>query len=532
MLLVFLIIAEITELLASAALVYSPNDQVFAVSYGPKQCADAVDRLAASVGLGPVVGGQGKFPAVTSAIDMAMSAMSRLEADERTMWQLCSAMTGFGRALSSACGELFDGIDAKGKNAAGITQLLATPEDSRALTMLPGQVVLARRLASRASALISDDGIITQTLDVLSDRTVGRALMALMRESIMRDHATRVLTVGIPAGMLDTHIRNHITVGAGSIGLTGAIPVDASRAIRIDVWMRSSEFPTIIFRSQRRHFDALRFVELSLLAPSLLDAQRPTYDAMIGAIPYLLLDEAGQVRRAGTGTSAGDYPQYAQSIATEIGRNHIVSELLSTYLRLMTGIDTGEQTFTLDDGGLVVRADSALRTIRELINLYVAGFTGGTASLDALRTQNPKFDALIATFDDKRQYIGGIGTPVTLSIDGATKAQQVQLTEDMLTFLRAFRPDSLLSDGSGLRARVLAPKLFDRVFNIAIDPYAFEVDVAATQAQKSGAAFMNTQAFTRAFEQGSDGIFRMKRSQADVMLSELFVTVGDLDATV
>ena len=82
-----------------------------------------------------------------------------------------------------------------------------------------------------------------------------------------------------------------------------------------------------------------------------------------------------------------------------------------------------------------------------------------------------------------------------------------------------------------VRAKVLNPKTFERVFNIPINIDKFEVDVAETNKTESGSKTLiqaRTQNLLR--EVGTDKIttYFNKRDKNDIILEDLFITIENM----
>lgn len=155
---------------------------------------------------------------------------------------------------------------------------------------------------------------------------------------------------------------------------------------------------------------------------------------------------------------------------SEIIKNHVISQLLELYMKLMTGLDITEHHFTFnnnEDDGLI-----ELEFVKTMLNSSVES-TKKSLSENDVKTgvlplaQNQRQDTLTQQASvSQRQII-------------SDKAKH-RLSTDVETISDISKKITSISDATAMTKLLLQPKQFDRVFHVIIDPDDFEIDVKKT----------------------------------------------------
>jgi hypothetical protein len=67
-----------------------------------------------------------------------------------------------------------------------------------------------------------------------------------------------------------------------------------------------------------------------------------------------------------------------------------------------------------------------------------------------------------------------------LNITGLTEPESLTLANDIKTLVTIWNDNNILINGKGVYAKALSGKLFDRIYNILIDPDDFQINYAAS----------------------------------------------------
>lgn len=189
--------------------------------------------------------------------------------------------------------------------------------------------------------------------------------------------------------------------------------------VTVNVYRRDPQYPDLIFAPMKFTFDVSRFVDRSAEA-----VQPSSFEDVLTTVK--LVDVIGEVGPdiSETQQAMSVNVQYSGLTSLQkqaLFRNHVEDDILKLYVRLMTGVDLGEHNFT------------------STAQIQPAP-TKGLSDLGPLQGKLPK------------------GSPQESII---------------------LNSPPLYSDIAALK--VEQPKLFERIFLVAVDPDDFLIDVSATQ---------------------------------------------------
>jgi hypothetical protein len=219
----------------------------------------------------------------------------------------------------------------------------------------------------------------------------------------------------------------------------------------------------------------------------------------------------------------------------EILQNHVTSQLFEAYIKLMTGMNVAEYVFDMVPTPAPVE-QSFIKTLTEhqIANVanVVSSKSGATTTIQPtsggvlFSTTAPTSTAPVqgstaptAIAQPQLSNPAGIGGAVSRSsqyraiqaksVPIKTLAQQavvgntdnnlnaisprnIPVVLETLRSISAFS-DTLtsVSDPTSVTQKLLTPKQFDRIFNVVIDPTAFEVDVNTTTSTPYGTQALN-----------------------------------------
>lgn len=365
-----------------------------------------------------------------------------------------------------------------------------------------------------------------------------------------------ILTVGIPAGFTK------------SLKLTTSLQVQKKSTysakqndmVQVTVYKVDMQNPDIVYKPQRFMFELSRFPTRVTTAQWLPMSSNPSISNIINAIPtqnysldlnsstsvsvfsgveYAAVADGASLGIKGTKVAFSD-PSYSFLTSQQKSRilyNHIVSQLLETYIKLMTGINVAEYNYHMQDPPPPVEP-AFIKQLTEFNVKYVTDTAqfNVTNALSAA-AKPPAGGTLFSTTGQKsKTSVNGTSgnkattSPVLSNPSGVAgsvnqssanrgaqpaKPQTRTLAQQSNTGNTSSNLDTLthhnvptvlsslqtvsqfsnmltsISDVNALNKMLLTPKQFDRVFNVIVDGRDFQVDVTATCATPFGKQAFN-----------------------------------------
>jgi hypothetical protein len=352
------------------------------------------------------------------------------------------------------------------------------------------------------------------------------AMYSLFRRSKYRDKFAsdvKILTVGIPAGFM--------------AGLRARVDVDDSEpddfslteddVISINVYKRDLELEDVVFKPKRFIFEMSRFVARSKFATSKRVLANPwnfqkNFDAATGKLAQtsnITVDER--------------YSFLEPEDRFELSENHMISYLLGTYIKVMTGISTKEIDYLANQDITSDPFDDETRTLfRNLVDKHISGLAGKTLTLESLAAENRQFASLLKKLDNFEVIQSSVEQINNVSVD-AEEGASIEVTQDIIDFMSLFSPNSFLAGVSARRKKALSPKLFERIFSLPVDPGEFDIDEAETNSTKFGrialANLQTSRQIIKATNEDGEEVLRvLPKTTRDnsVVYDEFFVTIS------
>lgn len=322
-----------------------------------------------------------------------------------------------------------------------------------------------------------------------------------------------------------------------------------SDIIRIVIHKVDMQNPDVVYKPQRYLFELSRFVVRSdnhyMNIPD-----DPTIDDVVAAIPTRDFGQSQEKNSeisywssssgrtsylpAGTGRAFADesYDFLTDSQKEEIATNHVMSFLLEAYVRLLTGISVAEYNFEMEP--VFMKADSEFNSM--LIQHHLTDVVDSSTSRNS-RGNDDNDGVLFGSTSGGSSQWGSSGKSSNNRSDDSGGSSWGSKSKKKKTSTGRENSDSYDSsprkvivkkDGARVRGdaddvsprnasiaynglktanglnrgftsvsdlltvskKVLMPKQFDRVFNIAVDPDEFEIDYDRTVKTKHGKATM------------------------------------------
>ena len=404
----------------------------------------------------------------------------------------------------------------------------------------------------------SDDGLTIPDNQFLTPSQVN-ALQSMLTEPEYQSPSgdnLRVMAVGMPSGLHNALSTPEYEVGSGA-----EIRLTSTKLVTINVHRTDLEYSDLIFKPKSFVFDVSSFVEN---ASSALESEVLFSKLLSDYMSYRTFSPASGVSSTKTSSFLGSLPQFDDLDDEEIEsvfKNHAVSELLRRYLQLMTGMDLSEYTFLHDESQLNVPFSSSAQAFFEAwvaaggpktcsASTFMVGEVAAVNEAgiqDALKAIQSKFTPRVATIEsnvDTGSVVQGPWTTDTGSTaceetgdgtesessDGEAEASEAttwtdELNQETLSRLKRLITSSFFSKDLQ-RARIMQPKLFERILLIPVDSDDFEIDVSEMQ----GTDLWNNEGFqsriiTEVSQVGDTELTTYKLESSGIEFAEMYVIV-------
>ena len=156
-------------------------------------------------------------------------------------------------------------------------------------------------------------------------------------------------------------------------------------------------------------------------------------------------------------------------------KNHVLDHIAKTYIKIATGIEVSENSIFIDPAFERRNSnDSDLASFQALVNARLAQILGREVNFtDYLGGSRATREILKRLTESKRTE--PVIAEVKAFLDGNSENQNIISAEDLVTFTRMLSPNNSLITPGLTRDKITAPKLFERVFCIFVDPDDFDV---------------------------------------------------------
>lgn len=299
------------------------------------------------------------------------------------------------------------------------------------------------------------------------------------------DFKVKIMSVGIPAGF-GKNLSDRVSRTA--INETNFKDKEFD-VISINVYKRDARYDDLIFKPQTFIFDLSLFPIKNFLPAALNSPTVKYFDVIKNATlkDYESLQNKKNVRLANIAKDE-QYSFLSTTQKNEMVKNHIESELLDLYIKLIAGIEINEETFT--------------NTTYTKANIQDQAILG-----------------LILSFLKNVRRKDIPNQPVDQLLNNPNVDQE---SKDILRLLSygnlTFQPDFI-------RRRVLEPKLFDRIFHIPINIDNFEIDVEATLSSDSGKNAYTKNAVQNMIYDVDGKKYLKPKERNDLVFEDYFVVV-------
>lgn len=500
-------------------------------------------------------------------VEQLRSIMERFKKEDELIKKLTNTLMSIANNVRLASNDLVRFFDQAGSNAAAFASLKTSIDFNEKIACLDNaQITLSRNIIAEQAAIkqnfLSSFGMNSTAANASSvspfidDSTltsnVKSTLFSLLRTFEFRAPAAnnlRIISVGLPAGFLASM---HERIGTF---ITGQSLQDFRQrynlqndVIKINVYMQDLLYENVVFKPKSFIFELGRFVSMPDFSDVKLDDTRD-FEALVQNViktRAMKIDETGFT--AETGSTIASDKSYDGVLTSEekkqLAINHVKSYLLKLYIKLLTGVDLGEDNFYVNDSVADDRVDNVTKDLfKQIITSRVSGFAARRVTLDELKNSDEVVRDLLSKIDSDVVTSNAI-SPIQKIFKDASESVNVEVADDIVTFMKIFTPAAILTGAGARKVRNMSPKLFERIFNIVVDPDNFEIDHVATTSTSSGQSFLRSQAASRLIIPAEDKFIdstgasnqslnsipikfdpAVRREMGDVTLQQFFVTI-------
>lgn len=396
------------------------------------------------------------------------------------------------------------------------------------------------RGSSAIQSVVSDDSDSddASAIKVLDDSVVSPKTRDALYRVMSSDEFTtkkgfnkRVMTVGVPVGF-----SHRLLQTSSAKGRYPRLAGKQADIVRVNVYKVDMEHSDLVFKPQKFLFELSRFpvrndahyLNISKTSSNLeAIASIPMRDFSAessGDVEYIVSRPGSPTDGKRIAFSDGSYSFLSFEEKLELARNHVMSYLLETYVKLLTGLSMADYHF---DAVSVPKQTSSATFVKQLVDGKMSHLSqkpvseqlsgasegprvggsvfsnsqprGSSQKSGTGRSSQPKRKSnssgtggsidQASQFNDPQTDSGGSDDqidPLSKSLSSIKKHRIPLAMHEMKTINSFSNMVTSHSDGAAVSRRLMSPKQFDRVFNIVVDPDDFEIDVKATQASEHG----------------------------------------------
>jgi len=295
----------------------------------------------------------------------------------------------------------------------------------------------------------------------------------------------KILSVGVPAGF-SKELADRVNLGQISPNSFKDKEFDV---ININVYKRDARFDDLVFKPQKFLFDLSLFaleVDINRINPT----PNESFSRMMLRAELTDMETLSSRKKVGL-ASINQNPKYdflQNEEKSNLIRSHIGSYLLGLYTNFMTGIRISEDVF---------RSPAA-----------------------PTRSLTPEIQQIVYSYlrDVRRANL-----PADQNIEQLLANESI--AEDVKDVLRLFDYGSMAFNAGEVTSRVLAPKMFDRIFYLPLNVENFEIDLPKTLSTESGRNTWNQSYVQNAVTRRGDRYFLTARGRNDLMFDDFFVAI-------
>jgi hypothetical protein len=399
---------------------------------------------------------------------------------------------------------------------------------------------LSRGVGDSDDLKMFDDSFITS-----ASANIIKAALSDNSFNVQRGSNIRLMSVGLPHGF-SAKLRNNFKISAFAEQV--ASKPKQNDVVILDIYKIDVRYPDLVFKPISKVFELSRFavrnenqfsnIKVGANLNSTLDAI-PTKDYSNIANPRITTGPE-QVINDST------YDFMSPDDCRNMVRNHVMSYILELYFRIMTGIPVSERELFISDPD---DKDIPAPFITKAILTHAAEKVFQVPVNSDLKMDLGKF--INKYFTETSQIVNN-STSIKAS-GGTSFLQQMnkqQLVIDQLPVKKYSeivgyagaasdlgKKHTVYSDVDQTAKRLLSPKLFERIFWLAIDPDDYEIDYEETMVSSVGQSTFSKLQQAGEIETQTEklGLFSrdiykirdLKTSQQELVFEKYFITVRE-----
>ena len=334
-------------------------------------------------------------------------------------------------------------------------------------------------------------------------------ILTFLSDPLLLQNKVKLFSVGIPLGLTKA-IGEQVKL---SDIRSSTYEQNDSNILSINVYKRSMKYPDVVFKPQKFLFD-LGICGLGI--PTQLDSQNLNSITLNNITFHDYQDIDNVTKYLGKDTmSKSKYNFLTNDQCTTMLKNHVFDYCLSSYIRLLTGVDLSESSFLLSNDQQLI--DNSLKEqFRNLLLVYVKSYQP-SLTIDDVRKTNLEIDQLLRDLDNNSLTRDSLAA-------SSKRLGNIELSENLMEFLRLFSGNSLLVGHAITEKRILSTKIFDRIFTVPVDVTRFAVDVSTTKKTQRGIEVLNSDNFAKIIKHvGNERYISIDAN--DIIFDDYFVTI-------
>jgi hypothetical protein len=300
-----------------------------------------------------------------------------------------------------------------------------------------------------------------------------------------------ILTIGIPCGFVENlkqkFINNSIT------------KIKQTDIIKINVYKSDVQQPDLIFKPLTFLFELSRFpvrnesllldlpmtsniqdVVKSLPTRDVLQNSKVTNDVIsYGKLSSNISSLTKSINSEYSSQLAFDSQEYmflTSDEKNELLINHTLSYMLELYIKALTDLNVGDYKFVINatNYDIQTKKELAQELVRQMLQ-------------DVLTQQTNINNSIVGKLFIKQSLISKTSKTIVKNlqfnkisqlIDSLSIKQINQIIQELVKINKIVNSTTSLSNADSVISSILAPKQFDRVFNVIVDSNDFEIDLA------------------------------------------------------
>jgi hypothetical protein len=300
--------------------------------------------------------------------------------------------------------------------------------------------------------------------------------------SVNRGFNSRILSVGIPQGFAG-FLKEKVALENVSKKTFSEKEADI---VKVNVYKVDVRYQNLVFKPQSFLFEMSRFVskDYSSYLPVKEGASEQEIAELLPIRDYSLISDV-QLPAVTYGKDSSlfrsaEYDFLTSDQKNSILVNHVRSHMLELYIKLLSGFSVNELDFLVDETSSKVSSMSPIiinklidtNTAKQVVLPKAIGVQSVSIASKAV-IPTTKVYTVERTEDWKRVVL-----PLPKVVQNYESQNNV--------IVAASKTRTLYSDTLDESRRIMKPKVFDRIFNIFVDPDDFEIDQIETNRTESG----------------------------------------------